>query len=225
MQIVTNQGTHTFQWDNTPWRVDQGGTGRTSFPNGSVLFYFNGFSEDNAHFSWNSTTHVLNIDGDVNVTGCYRVNGSCISGGGGSQLGLYDANDTFLGPIIGTNAVGYNQQYVVGVPSLRGQLRFQVLQGQLANSADVDEFFDQLGCAGNSYVRIVQWQSPSIVTPADGFVYTVATTSANVTAMSSIGGTSGGVCETNEFTSDFYKLTQVSLPYDPNNVALPFSIH
>ena len=43
MDIITNQGVHTFQWDNTPWRVDQGGTGRSSFTAGALL-YGNGTS-------------------------------------------------------------------------------------------------------------------------------------------------------------------------------------
>ena len=38
MQITTDQGTHTFQWDNTPWRVDQGGTGQTSFTPGALIY-------------------------------------------------------------------------------------------------------------------------------------------------------------------------------------------
>jgi hypothetical protein len=38
MQIVDSTGQHVFQWDNTPWRVDQGGTGATSFPSGGFLF-------------------------------------------------------------------------------------------------------------------------------------------------------------------------------------------
>jgi hypothetical protein len=38
MQIVSASDTHTFQWDNTPWRVDQGGTGRTSFSSGALVY-------------------------------------------------------------------------------------------------------------------------------------------------------------------------------------------
>ena len=40
---ISNSGTdtHRFDWDGTPWRVNQGGTGTTSFSNGSVLFYNN----------------------------------------------------------------------------------------------------------------------------------------------------------------------------------------
>src|SRR5262249_34922295 len=43
MQIVSSANTHTFQWDNTPWRVDQGGTGLTSVTSGQLL-YGNGTS-------------------------------------------------------------------------------------------------------------------------------------------------------------------------------------
>jgi hypothetical protein len=37
MKIVPSANTHTFQWDNSPWTVNQGGTGRTSFPVGAFL--------------------------------------------------------------------------------------------------------------------------------------------------------------------------------------------
>jgi hypothetical protein len=35
MKIVSTANTHTFQWDNSPWTVNQGGTGRTSFTAGA----------------------------------------------------------------------------------------------------------------------------------------------------------------------------------------------
>ena len=49
MKIVSVTDTHTFQWDNTAWRVDQGGTGATSFTNGSLPFLSGGvFAQDAA---------------------------------------------------------------------------------------------------------------------------------------------------------------------------------
>src|SRR5262249_20126265 len=47
MQIISSANTHTFQWDNTPWRVDQGGTGQTSFTSGELI-YGNGTSALNS---------------------------------------------------------------------------------------------------------------------------------------------------------------------------------
>src|SRR5262245_19239630 len=38
IKIVSSANTHTFQWDNSPWSVAQGGTGRTSFPVGELIF-------------------------------------------------------------------------------------------------------------------------------------------------------------------------------------------
>src|SRR4030095_14356988 len=50
MRIVTvGTDTHQFEWDSSPWRVDQGGTGASAFTNGSILFIQNGiFSQNNS---------------------------------------------------------------------------------------------------------------------------------------------------------------------------------
>jgi len=61
MKIVSASDTHTFKWDNTPWTVAQGGTGATSFTNGSILFYTNEFSQDNSNLFWDAIYHVLGI--------------------------------------------------------------------------------------------------------------------------------------------------------------------
>lgn len=61
MRVISSGNTHTFQWDGTPWRVDQGGTGTTSFANGSVLFFANGFAQNNQNFFWDSVAQVLRI--------------------------------------------------------------------------------------------------------------------------------------------------------------------
>jgi len=63
MKIVSaaDTVTNTFKWDNTPWAVAQGGTGATSFTNGSILFYSNGFSQDNSNLFWDAGYHVLGI--------------------------------------------------------------------------------------------------------------------------------------------------------------------
>ena len=53
--------THLFEWDGIPWKVDQGGTGATSFSNGSILFFSNIFSEDNTNFFWDTTNKFLGI--------------------------------------------------------------------------------------------------------------------------------------------------------------------
>lgn len=53
--------THTFKWNGIPWSINQGGTGTTTFSNGSILFFSSIFSEDNANFFWSSTTKSLGI--------------------------------------------------------------------------------------------------------------------------------------------------------------------
>jgi hypothetical protein len=63
-----NGNTHQFVWDQTPWTVTQGGTGATSFTNGSIPFIFNGiFSQDNLKFLWDTVSSVLKIGGSVSV--------------------------------------------------------------------------------------------------------------------------------------------------------------
>jgi hypothetical protein len=57
-----NSDTHTFQWNGVPWSVAKGGTGTTTFSNGSVLFFSSSiFSQDNANFFWNTSTKSLGI--------------------------------------------------------------------------------------------------------------------------------------------------------------------
>ena len=38
MTIVSAANTHTFQWDNSPWSVNQGGTGQTTFTAGALIY-------------------------------------------------------------------------------------------------------------------------------------------------------------------------------------------
>lgn len=62
MRIVSlGADTHQFQWDGIPWRIDQGGTGASSFTNGSILFFNSIFSQDNQNFFWNATSKSLGI--------------------------------------------------------------------------------------------------------------------------------------------------------------------
>ena len=61
---ISNSGgnTHLFQWDGIPWAVNQGGTGvTTSFTNGSVFFYSNGFAQDNGNLFWDFVNNALSI--------------------------------------------------------------------------------------------------------------------------------------------------------------------
>ncbi len=62
MKIPTSgTNTHLFQWDGVPWSVSQGGTGTTTFTNGSVFFYNNGFSQNNPNFFWDFINNALSI--------------------------------------------------------------------------------------------------------------------------------------------------------------------
>lgn len=79
MNIVSANNTHTFQWDATPWTIAQGGTGATSFTNGSVLFFSGGvFSQDNGNFFWNPVSHFLGI-GNANPQHALDVSGAMYS--------------------------------------------------------------------------------------------------------------------------------------------------
>jgi hypothetical protein len=76
MKITSSANTHTFQWDNSPWSVNQGGTGRTSFNSGELIFG-NGTSPLGASdkLTWDGTS--LTVGGDATST---------ITGGTGSNL-------------------------------------------------------------------------------------------------------------------------------------------
>ena len=40
MKIESSGGnTHTFKWNGIPWSINQGGTGTSTFSNGSILFF------------------------------------------------------------------------------------------------------------------------------------------------------------------------------------------
>src|SRR5437899_509733 len=71
MDIVTSGGTHTFQWNNTPWNVNQGGTGATTpFSDGGVFFFssaLNRFAQS-ANLAWDNTANVLTVGGTLNTT-------------------------------------------------------------------------------------------------------------------------------------------------------------
>jgi hypothetical protein len=66
LKIVSTGGggsaTHTFQWDNSPWTIAQGGTGTTTFATGSLLFYGGStITEDNANLFWDSSSKFLGL--------------------------------------------------------------------------------------------------------------------------------------------------------------------
>jgi hypothetical protein len=66
LKIVSTGGsgtaTHTFQWDNSPWSIAQGGTGTTTFATGSLLFYGGStITEDNSNLFWDASSKFLGI--------------------------------------------------------------------------------------------------------------------------------------------------------------------
>src|SRR5215475_8579772 len=71
MKIVSSGNTHTFQWDNSPWSVAQGGTGRTSFPVGELIFgNGTGALDTSNNLIWDGAT--LSIAGDGGGAGFGR---------------------------------------------------------------------------------------------------------------------------------------------------------
>ena len=77
--VITETGgdTHNFIWDNTPWSVNQGGTGATSFTNGSIPFISSGiFSQNNLQLFWDSIANTLSIGGTTTPAAKLSVKGS-----------------------------------------------------------------------------------------------------------------------------------------------------
>ncbi|MES2006854.1 MAG: hypothetical protein V4436_01965 [Patescibacteria group bacterium] len=64
--IQSNSNVHTFRWDGTPWLLNQGGTGATSFATGSIPFINNGvFSQDNTNLFWDAVNTIFNVGGST----------------------------------------------------------------------------------------------------------------------------------------------------------------
>jgi hypothetical protein len=54
---------HNFLWDGTPWLLNQGGTGTTSFATGSVPFIFNSRFSESTNLSWDGNNEALSLGG------------------------------------------------------------------------------------------------------------------------------------------------------------------
>jgi len=99
MKIVSATDTHTFQWDASPWLLAQGGTGATSFTDGSIPFIWGGvFVQSNGQLFWNNTDSILSIGGTATVA---KVN---IKGSG--SLDLLDVATSAGSPSLYVKASG-----------------------------------------------------------------------------------------------------------------------
>lgn len=78
MKIISSGSTHTFQWDNTPWSISQGGTGTTTLSNGFLLFPQSGILSQSNNLFWNPSTNYLGI-GTSNPQARVDVSGSMYS--------------------------------------------------------------------------------------------------------------------------------------------------
>lgn len=78
--LVQSSGTvHTFKWNGTPWLLNQGGTGTTTFIAGSIPFILNGiFTENNLNLFWDDVKHALGI-GNANPQHTLDVSGAMYS--------------------------------------------------------------------------------------------------------------------------------------------------
>ncbi|MBI5003547.1 hypothetical protein HZC00_00420 [Candidatus Kaiserbacteria bacterium] len=90
MKIVSTSNVHTFSWDSTPWTIAQGGTGATSFTEGSIPFIWGGvFAQANGQLYWNNTDNILSIGGTattakVNIKGSGSLDLFNVATSGGS---------------------------------------------------------------------------------------------------------------------------------------------
>lgn len=171
MKIVSASNTHTFQWDNTPWRVDQGGTGATSFTNGSIPFIYNDiFSQNNAQLFWDNVSNVFSVGGTTTLTAKVNIRGS-------GSLGLLNIAST-----TGASLLYINSSGSVGIgttsPSekleVSGNVRLSgTLFSSLLNVVGASTLFGSVGIgnsnpqhaldvSGAMYSRLVTASAPTI---------------------------------------------------------------
>lgn len=103
MRILSSGTSHSFRWDNTPWLMNQGGTGATSFATSSIPFINNGvFSQNNLQFFWDAVNNILNIGGTTTPATKLSIRGS----GGLGLLNIASSTGSSLFYVSGTGNIG-----------------------------------------------------------------------------------------------------------------------
>lgn len=91
--IQSSGSVHTFKWDSTPWLLNQGGTGATSFATGSIPFINNGvFSQNNLQLFWDAVNNIFNVGGTTTPSSKVSIKGS----GGLGLLNIASSTGTSL---------------------------------------------------------------------------------------------------------------------------------
>jgi hypothetical protein len=99
--LISSSGSaHTFNWNSTPWLLNQGGTGATSFIDGSIPFIWNGsFSQNNSQLSWDNANTILSLGGATTSLAKMSIKGS-------GSLGLFSLISSTGTSLLYINSVG-----------------------------------------------------------------------------------------------------------------------
>ena len=158
--------------------------------------------------------------------------------GSNKPLTLVDANGTELGTLVGASLDSFSfgnggaPSYTTYVSSADGLLQFgrrsSGTELLLEGGRDFDVFYSQEDCQGQVYVdsNASEFLDPLWVIEVDGNTYKMSSSSQTLTLASSRLGVDGGsVCHNNSVPENlFHQFIPVTLPFNINTVAKPFSI-
>lgn len=144
---------------------------------------------------------------------------------------LYDANNTYLGDVVGINygevsLLGRAISYTTYLPSLKGLLQVNSLanDGALEFSMPETVQYDGENCTGNAYINFggEPWFNPWILV-IDGSAYSIATSAIVLASQSQYVPNTQG-CVAPNATPSLLKLTPITLPFNPDSVVPPFEL-
>jgi hypothetical protein len=150
--------------------------------------------------------------------------------------GLYDANNVYLGDIIGVTqgVVGTlntspspGVSYTTYLPSINGILQFSRPSGDLTYAAIPESImYATADCSGTPYLNAddgaIPWTNPWII-KFDGNTYAIAKTFSSATVGSRY-NVVDSTCHIESGGGRLFALTPVTLPFNINAVTLPFSV-
>ena len=147
--------------------------------------------------------------------------------GAKNPLGLYDANGTFLGNVVGFSYGifdgGYKQLYSTYLPSVDGVFQFSFNGSGIALPQTQITFYPLPDCQGQAYIVPGHYSllAPMIVQSSEnGNIYRISTTTEEVDSLSRY----AGGCTSDNTGTPMNKLIPVTLPFNFSSVTLPFSI-
>lgn len=143
--------------------------------------------------------------------------------------GLKDGSGVYLGQLLSTHydVDGQRITYTTYLPSVDGVLQFATDQNQGGPFMNwpSDILFDESGCQGTGYVDATGiWVNPWVVIRFDSEeTFKVASSTQHGVAFQSVLQQTNCIEESGELLNA-HKLKPVTLPFNPNNVVLPFKI-